>query len=115
GFFRSSFNWTPGSGTSSDDVVAYNKSIAWIASPLGTQQCIVAFGKTDFRADLKKFDMPTLIVHGDRDQIVPIDISGKKSHEMIKGSRYEVLKGAPHGFAATHADNLNALMLDFLR
>jgi len=77
--------------------------------------CIKAFSETDFTDDLKKFDVPTLIVHGDKDQIVPIDISGKKSHAMIKGSRYEVLSGAPHGFAATHAGKLNALMLDFLR
>ena len=114
-FCKLFFNWTPGSGSPSDDVVAFSKSIAWHASPLATQQCIVAFGKTDFRPDLKKFTVPTLIVHGDKDQIVPIDISGRKSHAMIKGSRYEVLSGAPHGFAATHAEKLNALMLDFLR
>ena len=97
------------------DLVEYSKWIAWAASPLGTQQCIVAFGTTDFRQDLAKFDVPTLIVHGDADRIVPIDISGKKSHELIPGSRYEVLKGAPHGFAATHATELNRLLLEFLR
>lgn len=113
-FFKSFFNWTPGSGTPSDDAVAYAKSIAWTASPLGTQRCIVAFGKTDFRADLAKFDIPTLIVHGDRDQIVPFEVSGQLSAAMIQGSRLEVLKGAPHGFSATHGDQLNGLMLDFL-
>jgi non-heme chloroperoxidase len=99
----------------SKDLIPYSKSIAWPASPLGTQQCIVAFGTTDFRADLAKVTVPTLIVHGDADRIVPIDISGKKSHEAIRGSRYEVLKKAPHGFAATHAEDLNRLMLDFLK
>ena len=94
--------------------MAQAKSIAMSASPLATEQCIVAFGKTDFRRDLSKFDVPTLIVHGDNDQIVPIDISGKNSHEMIDGSRYEAIPGAPHGFAATHAEKLNGLMLDFL-
>lgn len=114
-FFKNFFNWTPGSGTPSDDVVAFAKSIAWHASPLGTQQCIVAFGKTDFRADLKAFDVPTLVIHGDRDQIVPIEVSGKLSAQLIPGARLEVVKGAPHGFAATHGAELNQLMLDFLK
>lgn len=97
------------------DLVPYSKWIAWAASPLGTQRCIVAFGTTDFRDDLEKFTVPTLIVHGDEDRIVPIEISGKKSHELVRGSRYEVLQGAPHGFAATHAEQLNQLLLEFLR
>ena len=97
------------------DLVSFSKWVAWAASPLGTQQCIVAFGTTDFRSDLKRFDVPTLIVHGDEDRVVPIAISGKKSHELIAGSRYEVLHGAPHGFAATHPQQLNARMLDFLK
>ncbi len=59
--------------------------------------------------------MPTLIVHGDADRIVPFEISGKKSHALIKGSRLEVIAGAPHGFAATHAARLNELMVEFLR
>lgn len=113
-FFKNFFNWTPGSGTPSDDVVAFAKSIAWGASPLATQQCIVAFGKTDFRADLKKFDVPTLVIHGDRDQIVPIDVSGKLSAQVIPGARLEIVKGAPHGFNATHGGELNRLMLEFI-
>ena len=96
------------------DLIPWSKSIAWVASPLATQDCITAFGTTDFREDLKKFDVPTLIVHGDDDRIVPIKISGRKSHELVEGSRYEVLKGAPHGFAATHAEKLNEILLDFL-
>ena len=59
--------------------------------------------------------MPTLVAHGDADQIVPLEVSGQRSHAMIAGSRLEVVKGAPHGFAATHAQQLNALMLDFLK
>ncbi len=101
-FFQSFYNTD--TVKSHPDLVAFSKWIAWAASPLGTQQCIVAFGTTDFRQDLPKIDVPTLVAHGDDDRIVPIDISGKKSHEMIKGSRYEVLKGAPHGYAATHAE-----------
>jgi peroxiredoxin len=53
--------------------------------------------------------------HGDADQIVPLGVSGQRSHKMIKGSRLEVVQGAPHGFAATHAQQLNTLMLDFLK
>jgi non-heme chloroperoxidase len=113
-FMKNFFNWTPGSGTPSDDAVAFAKSIAWTASPLGTQQCIVAFGKTDFRGDLAKFDVPTLVIHGDRDKIVPFEVSGKLSGEAIAGSRVEVIEGAPHGLNATHGAQLNRLMLDFL-
>ena len=114
-FFPNFYNYAPGSTGVSADLIPFSKWVAWGASPLGTQQCIVAFGTTDFRDDLKQITVPTLIAHGDADRIVPFDVSGKLSHEMIKGSRLEVLKGAPHGFAATHAPQLTALMLDFLR
>ncbi|MGI9077778.1 MAG: alpha/beta fold hydrolase [Gemmatimonadaceae bacterium] len=114
-FFPNFYNYDPASKGASADLIPFSKWIAWGASPRGTQQCIVAFGTTDFREDLKKITIPTLIVHGDSDRIVPFAISGKRSHEMIRGSRLEVLKGAPHGFAATHSQQLNELMLDFLR
>ena len=113
-FFPNFYNIDPQDGGSSD-LIAFSKWIAWGASPIGTQQCIVAFGTTDFRADLRKFDVPTLIAHGDQDRIVPLEVSGQRSHAMIKGSRLEVMKGASHGFAATHGQQLSALMLDFLR
>ena len=114
-FFPNFYNFEPGMKGVSADLIPFSKWVAWSASPLATQQCIVAFGTTDFREDLRKFTIPTLIVHGDSDRIVPFEVSGKRSHEMIKGSRLEVLKGAPHGFAATHAKQLNDLMLDFVR
>lgn len=113
-FFKNFYNYEADSGTS-PDLLAFSKWLAWRALPLATQQCIVAFGTTDFREDLKKFDIPTLIAHGDADRIVPIDVSARRSHEMIEGSRLEVLQGAPHGFAATHAQQLSELMVDFLR
>jgi len=109
-FYNSDANYPGVSG----DLIPFSKWVAWGASPIGTQQCITAFGTTDFRADLAKFDKPTLIVHGSADRIVPIDISAKKSAPLIAGSRLEIIDGAPHGFAATHAETLNALMLDFL-
>ena len=99
----------------SDDDILHAKTIAWPASPLGTQQCIVAFGETDFRADLAKFTVPTLVVHGDHDQIVPIDASGKPAAKQIAGARLEVIGGAPHGFGVTHAEKFNELLLDFLK
>lgn len=114
-FFPNFYNYEAGSEGISADLIPFSKSVAWVASPVATQQCIVAFGTTDFRADLKQIAVPTLIVHGDSDRIVPFEISGKRSHEMIAGSRLEVLKGAPHGFAATHSQQLNELMLDFLK
>ena len=96
------------------DTLAWVKSIAWSASPLATRQCITAFGTTDFRADLAAITVPTLVVHGDADRIVPLDISGRKSAAAIAGSRLEVIAGAPHGLTVTHGDALNALLLDFL-
>ncbi|MGN6224312.1 alpha/beta fold hydrolase [Pseudoxanthomonas sp.] len=79
-----------------------------------TYDSIAAFSATDFRADLKKFDVPTLVIHGDDDQIVPIDASGKASAALIKGAQLIVYKGAPHGLADTHKDRLNQDLLDFL-
>lgn len=114
GFFPNFYNSDANYPGVSADLIPYSKSIAWVASPLGTQQCIEAFGTTDFRDDLAAFDVPTLIVHGDSDRIVPIAISGAMSATSIKDSQYEVLVGAPHGFSATHADQLNKLMIAFL-
>ncbi|HEY6645077.1 alpha/beta hydrolase [Povalibacter sp.] len=80
-----------------------------------TFDSIKAFSETDFRPDLQRFDVPTLIVHGDDDQIVPIDNSARAAHKMVKGSKLVVYKGAPHGIADTHKDQLNADLLKFLR
>lgn len=77
--------------------------------------CIAAFGQTDFTADLKKFDVPTLVMHGEDDQIVPIGISGHKSAEIIPNARTIFYPGLPHGLTATHADRFNADLLAFLR
>lgn len=113
-FFYNFYNLDP-EGKEGQELVAFSKWIAWEASPLATLECIKAFGTTDFRADLAKFDIPTLVVHGDDDRIVPLAVSGQRSHGAIPGSRLEVIPGAPHGFAATHAARLNTLMLDFLK
>jgi non-heme chloroperoxidase len=78
-------------------------------------ESIKAFSETDFHEDLKKFDVPTLIMHGEDDQIVPIDISGRKSAKLINGAKEVFYPGLPHGLTATHADRVNADLLKFLR
>ena len=76
--------------------------------------CVKAFSETDFTEDLKKFDVPTLIMHGEDDQIVPIDDTGRKSARLIKGAKEIYYPGLPHGLTATHADQINADLLEFL-
>jgi non-heme chloroperoxidase len=80
-----------------------------------TFDCIKAFSETDFTEDLKKFDVPTLIIHGDDDQIVPISASALRSSKLVKKATLKVYPGGPHGLADTHKDELNADLLDFLR
>ncbi|MEL1266332.1 alpha/beta hydrolase [Pseudoxanthomonas putridarboris] len=80
-----------------------------------TYDSIAAFSATDFRDDLKKFDVPTLVIHGDDDQIVPIDAAGKASAALVKGAQLIVYPGAPHGLADTHKDRLNQDLLEFLK
>ena len=77
--------------------------------------CIKAFSETDFTEDLKKFDVPTLIVHGDDDQIVPIGAAALRSSKLVKKATLKVYPGAPHGLVATHQDQLNADLLAFLK
>ena len=77
--------------------------------------CIKAFSETDFTEDLKKFDMPTLIIHGDDDQIVPIGASAHASSKLVKHPTLKIYPGASHGVADTHKDHLNADLLGFLR
>ncbi len=77
--------------------------------------CIKAFSETDFTDDLKKFDIPTLIVHGDDDQIVPIDAAARAAAKLIRGATLKVYPGAPHGITDTHKEQLNGDLLEFLR
>ena len=80
-----------------------------------TFDSIAAFSATDFRADLAKFDVPTRVIHGDDDQIVPIDLSGRASAALVEGARLIVYEGGPHGITDTHKDRLNQDLLAFLR
>ena len=92
----------------------YARDIAAFASAKGTLDCIHAFSYTDFRADLTRFTLPTLIIHGDSDAIVPFEVSGARTHKAIPGSTLSVIKGAPHGFNLSHAAEFNKSLLDFL-
>ncbi|MGV8946906.1 MAG: alpha/beta fold hydrolase [Lutibacter sp.] len=78
-------------------------------------ECIKAFSETDFTKDLKKFNLPTLIIHGDDDQIVPIDNTAKLASKLIKNSILKIYEGGPHGLAETHKEQLNADLLDFIK
>ena len=80
-----------------------------------TFDCIKAFSETDFTEDLKKFDVPTLIVHGDDDQVVPIGAAALRSSKLVGNATLKIYAGAPHGLAETHKDQLNADLLEFLR
>jgi non-heme chloroperoxidase len=77
--------------------------------------CIKAFSETDFTDDLKKFDVPTLILHGDDDQIVPIGAAGLQSAKIVKNATLKVYPGFPHGMCTTHPDQINADLLAFFR
>jgi non-heme chloroperoxidase len=81
----------------------------------GAFDCIKAFSETDQTEDLKQFDIPTLIIHGDDDQIVPIADSALLSSKIVKGAILKVYPGAPHGLSSTHKDQFNADLLTFLR
>jgi non-heme chloroperoxidase len=97
----------------SEQVVQLSWNIAAGASPKGTLDCVSAW-LTDFRNDLKKINVPTLVIHGDADRILPIAITGKRTHEAVKGSRFVAVPGGPHGLIWTHAEIVNRELLDFL-
>jgi non-heme chloroperoxidase len=82
---------------------------------VGAFECVKAFSETDFTDDLKKFDKPTLILHGEDDQIVPIAASAKLSSKLVKGATLKIYPGAPHGLFLTHREQFNADLLNFAK
>jgi non-heme chloroperoxidase len=96
-----------------------NIDFFWMQAMMGghknTYDSIKAFSETDFSEDLKKFDVPTLILHGEDDQIVPIEAAGRASAKLVKGAKLIVYPGAPHGLIETHKDRLNQDLLNFIR
>jgi non-heme chloroperoxidase len=77
--------------------------------------CVKAFGETDFTEDLKRFDVPTLILHGDDDQVVPVGITALVSSKIVKDATLKVYSGLPHGMCSTHKDVINADLLEFIK
>jgi pimeloyl-ACP methyl ester carboxylesterase len=92
----------------------YARDMAAFASAKGTLDCITAWGRTDFRSDLEKIDVPTLVIHGDADGIVPFEVSGKRSADSIATSTLVLVEGGSHGLNVTHAEEFNRALLDFL-
>jgi non-heme chloroperoxidase len=86
-----------------------------LAGLVACYECVKAFSETDQTEDLKKFDIPTLIVHGDDDQIVPIAAAAMKSSKLIPNAVLKIYQGAPHGIPTTHKDRLNADLLEFIK
>ncbi|HCC57428.1 MAG TPA: alpha/beta hydrolase [Solibacterales bacterium] len=97
----------------SDEVVRLSWLIAAGASPTATLDCVSAW-LTDFRGDLARITVPTLVIHGDADRIVPFAVSGKRTHEAIAGSRLVVIEGGPHGLNWTHGERVNQELVAFL-
>ena len=91
----------------------------WMQGMMGGHRnlydCIAAFSATDFTEDLKRIDVPVLVIHGDDDQVVPIDITGRRSVKLVPNGTLKVYPGAPHAIPDTHKDQLNADLLEFLR
>ena len=115
GFSHKFFSGKTGKLLVSESQREYAKMIAAFASPKGTHDCVGAFSRTDFRDDLAKIDVPTLIIHGDSDQIVPLEVSGARTHKAVAGSQLHVIKNGPHGCNLSHADEFNQTLLGFLK
>lgn len=98
----------------SEEVVRQSWIIGAGASPIGSLECVSAW-LSDFRKDLSKINVPALVVHGDADRILPISATGKRTHELVTGSRLAVIEGGPHGLNWTHADQLNRELFAFLK
>ena len=98
----------------SDAMLAATCEDAMRASPIATLECVRSFSETDFRADLAHFKVPNLIIHGDNDQTVPLDVSGRETKRLIPGSEMHVYSGAPHGLFVTERNRLNADLSTFV-
>lgn len=112
GFAKKFFNAGMLSGIS-DELIETSREIANQASLKGTLDCVDAFSATDFRPDLAQLKVPCLVIHGDKDQIVPMEISGKRAAKQVAHAELKVYSGAPHGLHVTHRDELNADLARF--
>ena len=114
-FHKNFYNYGLLSQSVSQAQLNYDWSIASNASPIATLKCAESWANTDFRPELQNVTVPTLIVHGDDDKVVPIATAGDQAAKGIPNSEYHIIEGAPHGLNVTHAEELNQILLHFLR
>ncbi len=114
GFGKAFFGAGPLNFTVTTEILNWSQSLAMSASPKATVDCVRAFSETDFRADMEAFRVPTLIIHGDADATVPIDISARVTAKMIKNSALSEYADAPHGLFFTHKEQLTHDLLLFI-
>ncbi|WP_235296040.1 alpha/beta fold hydrolase [Portibacter marinus] len=115
GFHKNFYNYEDNNEKVSKQALHYDWSIASYASPRATIKSAEAWATTDFRDEMTNVNVPTLIVHGDTDQIVPIDTAGKQASEGIPDNEYHVFDDGPHGLNLTHRDKLNEILISFLK
>ncbi|MEO6526525.1 MAG: alpha/beta hydrolase [Gemmatimonadaceae bacterium] len=113
GFFANFYNTDTGGDRISKDAAHASWNVAAGASAAATLACVKTW-YTDFRGDVAKIDVPTLVMHGDADRILPIASTGDRTSKLITGAKYVVVKGAPHGMGWTHAEDVNKALLEFL-
>jgi len=114
-FHKNFYNYKKDTDEISEANLDFDFSVASQASPIATIKAAEAWAGTDFRKELKNVTVPTLIVHGDSDNIVPFQTSAKQAAAGIADNEYHLIKDAPHGLNLTHGDKLNRLLLDFLK
>lgn len=114
-FFKNFYNLDVLLGKAiSEQAVQASWNVAITSSATASIECVHTW-HTDFRKDLPRIDVPTLVIHGDADRILPIAVSGARTAQLIKGARYVVVKGAPHGLGSTHADEVSTELVNFLK
>lgn len=114
-FHRNFYNYEDNKDTVSEAHLHYDWSIASYASPRATLETAKAWASTDFRPELKNVNVPTLIIHGTADNIVPIKTAGDQAAKGIANNSYHKIDGGPHGLSLTHKDKVNKLLIDFLK
>ena len=114
-FSKGFYNYDKNKDIVSQAQLDYDFIIASFASPRATIQTALAWMHTDFRPELKNVNVPTLIVHGDDDQTVPIATSAAQAAKGIEDNQYEIIEGAPHGLHLTHTNELNTILIKFLK
>lgn len=115
GFHRDFYNYEDHKDSISEARLAFDWSIAAYASPRATIECAKSWATTDFRSELKNVTVPTLIIHGDADNIVPIKTAGDQAAVGIPNNKYTVIPNAPHGLTLTHSAAVNEALLNFLK